>query len=386
MKNEDKNLIIKQTIKQTRERHGHLRCDVYELKVVHNKLSRVQINDTNKLFCEAKWMRNYIVADFEHADRNAKTVPIKTGDVFEDRTFSVLGSQMKQDIYDQVKANILSLNTNKRNGRKVGALKFKSVCNCVPLRQYGNTYKIDREHSTVKVVNIKKPFKVRGLDQLPECVEFANAKFIRKASGLYFHITVYEPYDRRDPTGAKCGVDFGIKDNITTSDGDTYNVYVPVDRSTRIHAKKFNRAFVKNGRKKTKNHYKRLKRLKRSYEHEANKRHDKANKISSELLNYYDIVVIQDEMIHNWHSGLFGKQVQFSAMGSIKARLKTSPRVIVVPRSFPSTQVCPICGGLTKHALDKREYNCHHCGYHHPSRDVKAAISIRDEGLRIGSS
>ena len=331
-------------------------------------------------------MRNYVVADFSSADRNAKSVPVKVGGIFETRIFSVLGSQMKQDIYDQVKSNIISLSTTKANGKKVGELKFKSVCNCVPLRQYGNTYNIDRVHNTVKVVNIKKPFKVRGLDQIPESVEFANAKFIRKASGLYFHVTVYEPPKRREPNGASVGIDFGIKHNFTTSDGAVYDVYVPVGRSSKVKARKFNRSFVKNGRKKTKNHYKRLNKLKRSYEHESNKRHDKANKIVSRLLADYDWVVIQDEMIRNWHSGLFGKQVQFSTMGSIKAGLKNSPRVIVVPRSFPSTQVCPVCGGLTKHALDKREYDCCHCGYHHNSRDVKAAVSIRDEGLRIAAS
>ncbi|MEA4923515.1 MAG: zinc ribbon domain-containing protein, partial [Eubacteriaceae bacterium] len=85
---------------------------------------------------------------------------------------------------------------------------------------------------------------------------------------------------------------------------------------------------------------------------------------------------------HNWHKGLFGKQVQHSAMGSIKEKLKTNSKVHVVARSFPSTQICPVCGNKTKHPLMERQYTCDHCGYRHSSRDVKAALSILDEALR----
>ncbi|MBR2805320.1 MAG: transposase, partial [Oscillospiraceae bacterium] len=83
--------------------------------------------------------------------------------------------------------------------------------------------------------------------------------------------------------------------------------------------------------------------------------------------------------------GLFGRQVQHSAMGVIKAELKNSSNVYVVSRSYPSTQICPECGKLTKHPLSKRSYTCRYCGYSHPSRDVKAAGSILAEAKRIYS-
>ena len=101
-----------------------------------------------------------------------------------------------------------------------------------------------------------------------------------------------------------------------------------------------------------------------------------------ELLNEYDFIAIQDEMIHNWHSGLFGKQIQNSCMGTIKMKLKNSSKVFVISKSFPSTQICPVCGSLNKHSLRKRDYDCPHCGYHHNSRDKKSAQSILDEALR----
>ena len=72
-------------------------------------------------------------------------------------------------------------------------------------------------------------------------------------------------------------------------------------------------------------------------------------------------------------------------MGVIKAELKNSSNVYVVSRSYPSTQICPECGKLTKHPLSKRSYTCRYCGYRHPSRDVKAAGSILAEAKRIYS-
>ncbi len=87
-------------------------------------------------------------------------------------------------------------------------------------------------------------------------------------------------------------------------------------------------------------------------------------------------------MIQQWHAGIFGKQVQHSAMGTVKGKLKNSSKVRMIERSYPSTQVCPVCGKLTKHPLSQREYQCMHCGYHHDSRDQKAAQSILAEAIR----
>ena len=87
-------------------------------------------------------------------------------------------------------------------------------------------------------------------------------------------------------------------------------------------------------------------------------------------------------MISAWHKGQFGRSVQHSAMGRVKAKLKNSPGTIVVAKSFPSTQRCPVCEEDTPHPLSKRDYDCSYCGYHHESRDVKSASMILMEALK----
>ena len=378
-----KNAAIKESIKATRERHAGMLCRVFEVKVDTSKLSKEKKKLLDQYFREAKWLRNSELAkgDLSLMDRNAKAATVKVGDTYKVCPLLILGSQMRQDIVDQLKSEIRGLATKKAEGYKVGALKFKSYCNSIPLRQYGTTYKIDFEKNTISIQNMGKlPIKVRGLKQLPQDSEITNAKLIRKASGYYFHITVYTVPQDAPETGACCGIDFGIGNNLTLDDGRTFNICVPESKAIKLASKRVNRSYHRHG-KKNKNHYRRVHKLQVAYEKQNNRKADMANKVTSSILADNDFVAIQDEMIANWHKGLFGKQVQHSAMGSIKMKLKTNSKVHVVDRSFPSTQICPKCGQKTKHPLSERSYRCQYCGYTHPSRDAKAAYSILIEAL-----
>lgn len=83
-------------------------------------------------------------------------------------------------------------------------------------------------------------------------------------------------------------------------------------------------------------------------------------------------------MIKSWHSGLFGKQVQHSAMGAIKSRLKSLESVSIVEQSFPTTKMCYKCGKTNKISLNDRMYKCE-C-WLEEDRDIKAAKTIKIVG------
>ena len=376
-----KNEKIKQTMQATRERHKNMICRVFELKLNTRKMSRSQYEQLTTYFREAKWRRNSIVADFENASRKAKSAIVKVGDAFEERSFSILGSQVIQDIYDSVRTELKILHTKKEKGEKAGRLKFKSVCNCIPLRQYNTTYRIDFIRRLVRIQNIRKGFTVHGLEQIPQEAEITNAKLLRKASGFYLHLTCFFPKEPVQSTGKMVGIDFGIEHNLTLSTGKKIDICVPENKGVKLASKRLNQAYQRNGKKKTSNHNRRAKKLRRAYERESNRRQDKANKAVHEILSSNDFVAIQDEMIHNWQAGLFGRRVQHSAMGYIKAKLKSNLKTYVVSRSYPSTQICPECGRKTKQPLRKRDYDCSYCGWHHESRDVKSAQSILARAL-----
>lgn len=153
-----KNEQIKKTLFETRSCRADMLCRVYEIKVVSGKLSRMKKDHLDSLFREAKWLRNSELAkdDLSRLDRNAKTVEVKVGDKIEVRELIHLGSQMKQDIVDQLKSDVRGLSVLKSHGYKVGKLKFKSVCNSVPLRQFGRTYRIDFDKNIITIQGLKK--------------------------------------------------------------------------------------------------------------------------------------------------------------------------------------------------------------------------------------
>lgn len=379
----NKNQQIAQTLHETIERHSSMRCRTFEIKVVSNKLNREQKETISGIFREAKWIRNALISDMDCLKGNFRSVSVKVGDHFEERQLQYIGSQIKQSVVKQVHSELKGLKTHKQNGDKTGKLRYKSYCNSVNLKQYKVTYSILWDKNRIKIQGIKKPLYVRGLKQIPADAEIANGRLVRKASGLYVYITCFTEKEAPAHTGHMVGIDFGIEHNLTFSDGRTADICVPESKGVKLASIRVNRGLKHNGNnKKAENHQKRKYRLRIAYERDSRRRKDQADKTVHELLESNDFIAIQDEMIQQWHAGIFGKQVQHSAMGTVKGKLKNSSKVRMIERSYPSTQVCPVCGKLTKHPLSQREYQCMHCGYHHDSRDQKAAQSILAEAIR----
>ncbi|MEQ8221560.1 MAG: transposase, partial [Candidatus Eremiobacterota bacterium] len=171
------------------------------------------------------------------------------------------------------------------------------------------------------------------------------------------------------------GIDIGIKTSITTSNGNKYDISIRESEHLKSLQCKLARQL-----KGSKNRYKTLIKIRKEYEYITNQRKDKANKIVSKLLKENQIVCMQDENIKGWHKGFFGKQVQNSALGTIKSKLALSKQVIIIDRFFPSTKKCYRCGNSYDIKLNERTYICPICGLTE-DRDIKSAKSILYEGL-----
>src|SRR5699024_8438623 len=145
---------------------------------------------------------------------------------------------------------------------------------------------------------------------------------------------------------------------LTTSDGFEYDCKIyHTSRLKKLQRKLSRQEKGSIGYNKT------LNSIKIEHEKIANKKNDYANKVINYLLNNYETIVLQDENIKGLHSGLFGRQVQVSCLRRLKASLvslKDSPRVIVIPRSCATPQLClgENCGRLNKILLSQRTYSC----------------------------
>ena len=377
-----KNRTIAQTRQETVQRRQLQAARTYQLKIVANKLSTKQEQALNQAFLQAKWFTNDVIHHLEGGKLNdyvssTKAVKVRIGsdsDEYETRTLTHLSSKVKQAIVSRVGDSLSALKTLKRNGRKVGGLRYAKEVNSLPLNQYGNTHRVIND-TTMHIVKIGR-VKVRGLQQIPQDAEFATATLNRKPDGYYVHLTVFIPVtlDLSWETRPDVGIDLGIKDTLITSTGEKY--HVRIEASSRLKGLQRKLARQKRG---SKNYAKTVQSIRREYQKISHVKNDQANKIVHELLSTSGIVFMQDEMIHHWHSGWFGKHVQVSILGRLKARLVNHPRVCVINKSCATTQLCPECGALNKHTLDKRVYHCS-CGYCE-DRDVHSARNMLVFGM-----
>ena len=375
---------------ETRARRQTQVCCVFELKVSVRHNPKDVFTKLAQCFKEAKWVVNDMLSlsnksensslfDYKYTEHKNVVHYDKDKNPITD-TIS-LPSVLHRATVAQKRTDIVNLAKAKKKGIKVGALKFKSEVNCLPIIT-GYTQILDGCRITIPGF---RRLRVHGLNQLHqfEKFEIADAKLIRKASGYYVKISVMLPKERRIPTHKNVGLDFGIKDSITTSYGDKYKCDVRETDYLKFLSRKLNKRSKKKNEKKSRRYCRCMRQLKREYEKLANRRKDIANKIYHKLTTDYDIIYFQDEQIKGWQKGLFGKSVQSSCLGALKQRLVTlevGGRSFKISKWEPTTKLCPVCGTINHPTLADRIYKCS-CGYT-MDRDTHSARVV----LMIGSS
>ena len=344
----------------------------YELKIQNNKLSTTQKIKLHSFFSQAKWFVNDALTDVFNYDFKTKQVTVKwTKDDIEHTEIKelTLPSQVKQALLAKLKVDIQNLAKKKRRGKKVGKLKFKKQVDCIPFIQFNGTWKLGSKKK-IHLAGLGY-IEVNGKDQIPSDIkEFGPAKLIRKPDGIIIQITCFKdkkttpitPIESKDIIG----LDFGIKDSITLSNGQKFDFNTPIPKSLKRVNKKLSRATSGS-----KNRFKHQQNLKRRYQRLTNKKNDKANKFVSKLKNQYKLIFMQDENLRGWQAGFFGKQIQQSCLGRIKSKLKKLNTTVMIDKFEPTTKLCPHCGTLNKLALSERIYQCS-CGFRE-DRDIKSA-------------
>ena len=375
---DEKKSKIKMSKQATALRRQHQICKVFECKIVEKRLNNKQREELKMLFVEGKWFYNHLLT--LHKDlslRDINVCRIKEVDHF-DKGGNLLHSKLeyisaaeKQALQARMISNEMTIKSLVKSGRqKHGKLQYKSELTCIPLKQYGTTYSF-KSFNKVKIQGVSGKILVRTGNQLQNVDELANANLVKKPDGYYLKVTAYinkENFKAIQKNGKEVGLDFGIKTSITRSEGEKLDVSVEEsDRLKRLQREMSRRTKGSNNRHKT------IKLIQREYQKLSNKKQDKANKIVHKL-KAYSTIVMQDEQIVNWHKGWFGKQVQHSCLGLIKAKLKAFPQTIILDKWIPTTKWCPKCGRKHNVNLNERTYACE-CGYSE-DRDIHSAKNM----------
>jgi transposase len=245
----------------------------YKLKLKPNKQ---QFQKLNNYFYEAKCLYNYVLSQENVFKFDTKTKNITTLD--KDKNIievelTNLGSKLRQNIVHRLQDNIRNLSKSKKKGNKIGKLKYKSEINC-----------IDLDNQCFKIINnkiqLRKDLKIklRGLRQLGNAIKTRNAWLIKECNNYYISICCDVEVEEHIKTNKQIGIDMGIKDNVTLSNGEKLNLSIGESEQIKRLQKKLVRS-----QKGSKNRYKVKLDLQKAYKKITNKKKDFVNKLVHRL-------------------------------------------------------------------------------------------------------
>ena len=288
----------------------------------------------------------------------------------------------------------MNLNTAYNNffrDLSVGFPKFKSKNkdkkSYTTNNQKGSIRLIDYSHILIpKLKNIK----IKMHRQLPKNAVIKSATISQTATGKYYisilveiEIDIQPVIPRKKTT---LGLDYSSKTLYVDSQGNSGN-YPKFYRKAEEKLKKEQRKHSKR-KKGSKNREKQRLKVARLHEKVANQRKDFLHKLSRQIANAYDVVVIENLNMRAMAQGLhLAKSTNDNGFGMLKTfldyKLKDrGKQLIIIDKWYPSSKVCYVCG--TKNSqltLDDRVWICS-CGAI-LDRDINAAINIKNEGCRI---
>jgi len=278
---------------------------------------------------------------------------------------------------------------------KIGKPKFKVKRTGGSFRLPNQKFSIDQETKKIRLEKIGKVDYVADRC-IPADVKFISVTITKTQTGkLFASVLVEENVKLLPPTGKSVGVDLGIKDLMILSDGKKIinPKYFRENQAKISRLQYLGRHKIAPNRKKNikaSNNYKRLQtKIAKLHERIANQRTDYLHKATTNLIQNYDIICIEDLNVAGMlKNHKLAKSIADCSFGNLVRMLEYKASwygrtIVKVNRWFPSSKLCNSCGHKnTELTLKDREWECPVCGSHH-NRDENAAINILNEGVKI---
>lgn len=284
-------------------------------------------------------------------------------------------------------SNLKALARLKRNGRKVGRLRFKGkdwfktfVYNQSGFQMISTGKRCQKLHlSKIGEIPIRVHRPVNG--------EIKQVTIKRHPSGKWYAALSVEygssPKSILPEVRKAVGIDLGTIHFVYDSGGNAIKhprFMAASLRRLRILQQKLSRK-----KKRSSNRQKQKIKVAKQFEKTCNQRNDFLHKISKHYVSSYDIIAVEDlnvrELInisHNARTITDASWSRFIQMLSYKAESAGKTVVKVNPRG--TTQMCSSCGKEVPKQLWNRIHQCD-CGLV-TDRDHNAAINILNQGLR----
>jgi putative transposase len=335
-----------------------------------------------KTFGCCRFVWNKLVENFNNND--GSTVNEKTLKDQEEFQFlkEVSASTLQQKRMDFVEFKKQYFNKNRKT--KLGKPKFKKKSNRQSFRLPNQKFTLDQEKSLVRLEKVGWVKIV--LDRtIPVEADFRSITISKTPTGKYFvSILVQQELNPIPSTGKVVGIDLGLKELMTLSNGQVINNpkwFRENQSKLAKHQKHLSR------KAKGSNRYNR-RRIKVAKVHEdvVNARNYFLHNISTELVKTFDLIIVEDLHVSGMiRNRKLAKSISDASWSTFVSMLEYKcnwygKTLVKIDRFYPSSKTCSNCGHKEeKMPLNIREWTCPSCGSHH-DRDLNASINILKKG------
>ncbi|MGQ9781841.1 MAG: RNA-guided endonuclease InsQ/TnpB family protein [Nitrososphaeria archaeon] len=246
-----------------------------------------------------RWLYNQLLEELNRAKRENRKITQKDTQTFivklkeENPKLKQVYSKALQMVNYQLWSNIKVLAQLKKNGKKVGKLRFKGKGWFKTINFNQSGFKLEGKRlvlSKIGSIPIKVHREIEG--------ETKGAVIKREGSGKWHAILQVEDEHKPLPrTNKAVGIDVGIRHFLTDSEGRQVE-------NSKFYQKTLERIKVVQHRlskkkKGSKNRQKQRIKLAKAYEKLTNQRNDLLHKLSSFYVNNYDVICVEDLQIRN---------------------------------------------------------------------------------------
>ena len=332
----------------------------------------------------ADWS-HYALRRWWNANKDTLAVNQGTGEVWWSQNSKEAYSMALRDLAQGL-SNWSQSRKGQRKGERVGFPKFKSK-NTTMRFAYSTAFTAPTA-SDPYGLKLSRIGRVHCMENVHERISGARLIRItvsRRAGCWYASLTVErEPIAKPAPRGGAVGVDLGVKNLATLSDGTV--ISNPRALGTRLRALRKAQQALSRKVKGSARRERAKERVARMHARVADVRADAINKATTMIASNYSVVCVEDLNVAGMvKNRSLARSLSDAALGEFRRQLeyktaRSGAVLRVVDRWYPSSKTCSHCGVVkAKLSLSERTFNCDACGLS-IDRDLNAAINIKVAG------